>query len=202
MANEVLTPTEVAELLAVSPVTVRQWAQKGLIEARTTPGGHRRFTREAVIDFAHRMAMTLPEGFDTPPGNRVLIVDDDRQFNGMLVALFKQKYPHIEVAFAYDGFEAGRQVLRFKPTLVLLDIMMPGMDGVDVCRAIKSDETSRGARVIAMTGHHTRELEQRVITAGAERLLKKPFGTDELLAVCGLTETETVQRGDTNVRGI
>ena len=66
MTTDILTPTEVAELLAVSPVTVRQWAQKGLIEARTTPGGHRRFTREAVIDFARRMAMTLPEEFAPP----------------------------------------------------------------------------------------------------------------------------------------
>jgi excisionase family DNA binding protein len=189
MTTDILTPTEVAELLAVSPVTVRQWAQKGLIEARTTPGGHRRFTREAVIDFARRMAMTLPEGFAPPPGARVLIVDDDRQFNGMLVALFKQKYPSVEVSFAYDGFDAGRQVSRFKPTLVLLDIMMPGMDGVEVCRSLKADEASRSARVIAMTGHPTRELEQRIISAGAERLLKKPYSTDELLAVCGLNET-------------
>jgi excisionase family DNA binding protein len=202
MAVDVMTPTEVAELLAVSPVTVRQWAQKGLIEARTTPGGHRRFTRDAVVDFARRMAMTLPEGFEVPSGARVLIVDDDRQFNGMLVALFRQTYPHVEIASAYDGFDAGRQVLRFRPTLVLLDIMMPGMDGVEVCRAIKSDETSKAVRVIAMTGHHTRELEQRVVAAGAERLLKKPFGTEELLAACGLTETATGQRGETNVRGI
>jgi excisionase family DNA binding protein len=202
MTTEILTPTEVAELLAVSPVTVRQWAQKGLIEARTTPGGHRRFTREAVIDFARRMAMTLPEGFDATAAQRVLIVDDDRQFNGMLVALFKQRYPDVEVAFAYDGFDAGRQVSRLKPTLVLLDIMMPGMDGVEVCRALKADAASSAARVIAMTGHHTRELEQRIVAAGAERLLKKPFSTDELLAACGLTETETVQRGDSHVRGI
>ncbi len=193
MTTEILTPTEVAELLAVSPVTVRQWAQKGLIEARTTPGGHRRFTREAVIDFARRMAMTLPEGFAPAAGVRVLIVDDDRQFNGMLVALFQQRfkpqYPNLEVAFAYDGFDAGRQVSRFKPTLVLLDIMMPGMDGVEVCRSLKADAASRSARVIAMTGHPTRELEQRIISAGAETLLKKPFSTDELLAVCGLNET-------------
>lgn len=200
MTAEILTPAEVAELLAVSPVTVRQWAQKGLIEARTTPGGHRRFTRESVIDFARRMAMTLPDGFDTTPRTRVLIVDDDRQFSGMLVALFKQKYPAVEVSFAYDGFDAGRQVSRFKPTLVLLDITMPGMDGVEVCRSLKADEASRSARVIAMTGHHTRELEQRIIAAGAERLLKKPFSTDELLAACGLTETETVPPGDTPVR--
>ena len=189
MTTDILTPTEVAELLAVSPVTVRQWAQKGLIQARTTPGGHRRFTREVVIDFARRMAMTLPEGFAPPTGSRLLIIDDDRQLNGMLVALFKQKYPAVEVNVACDGFDAGRQVSRFKPTLVLLDIMMPGMDGVEVCRSLKADEASRLARVIAMTEHPTPELEQRIINAGAERLLTKPFGTDELLAVCALNES-------------
>jgi excisionase family DNA binding protein len=192
MSKEILTPNEVAQLLAVSPVTVRQWAQKGLIEARTTAGGHRRFTRAAVIDFARRMAMALPEDFAAAPGIRVLVVDDDRQLNGMLVALFKTRGPGIEVEHAYDGFEAGRAVLRFKPTLVLLDIMMPGMDGVEVCRSLKEDPASASIRVIGMTGHHTPELEQRIVAAGAERLLKKPFSTAELLQACGLTETETV----------
>lgn len=123
---------------------------------------------------------------------KILVVDDTPQNIKLLGDLLRSK--GYEVTTAANGEQALESIARQPPDLVLLDIMMPGMDGVDVCRAIKADETSRGARVIAMTGHHTRELEQRVITAGAERLLKKPFSTDELLAVCGLTETETVQR--------
>jgi excisionase family DNA binding protein len=193
MVEQIYTPNEVATLLGVAPVTVRQWAQKGLIEARTTAGGHRRFTRAAVVSFARRMGMTLPAELQTADdGPRILVVDDDRQFNGMLTALFRLRVRNATVASAFDGFEAGRAVQKFRPDLVVLDIMMPGMDGVDVCRALKSDPETATTRVVAMTGHHTIELEQRVLAAGAEALLKKPFHTDALLAVCGMTDMETV----------
>jgi excisionase family DNA binding protein len=184
MSKEFLTPTEVAALLMVSPVTVRQWAQKGLLEARTTAGGHRRFPVAAVRKLAAEMGLKLPDSVDASP--RLLIVDDDRQFNGFLVTLFSQRYPGLEVTAAFDGFDAGLKVQRFKPTVVLLDVMMPGIDGVEVCRAIKADPETQDTRVVAMTGHHTPELERRIRAAGAEQLLKKPFGTDEVLAACAL----------------
>ena len=190
MAKDLFTPNDVATLLGVSPVTVRQWAQKGLIEARTTAGGHRRFTREAVTVFAARMGVTLPPELATDTRPRVLIVDDDRQLNAMLVALFAARVPDAVVASAFDGFDAGRQVHRLKPGLVVLDIMMPGIDGVEVCRRIKSDPDLARTRVIAVTGHFTPELEQRVLAAGAETLLKKPFATEALLAACKLTDME------------
>lgn len=185
MAKKFLTPTEVAELLMVAPVTVRQWAQKGLINARTTAGGHRRFSIDAVREFAAQMGMELSEPGADLDHDRLLIVDDDRQFNGFLVALFKQRFPELKVDVAYDGFEAGRLLQRTRPHLVLLDIMMPGLDGVEVCRALKADPDTAAIRVIAMTGHHTPELEQRILAAGAERLLKKPFSTTDLIAACG-----------------
>ena len=192
MVKTLFTPFEVATLLGVSPVTVRQWAQKGLIDARTTAGGHRRFTREAVVAFAERMQMTLPAELAAErAGTRVLIVDDDRQLSAMLVALITARVPGAEVASAFDGFDAGRQVHRLKPALVVLDITMPGIDGVEVCRQIKADPELAHTRVIAVTGNFTLELEQRVLAAGAEALLKKPFSTDELLRACKLTDAET-----------
>jgi excisionase family DNA binding protein len=184
MSKQFLTPTEVATLLSVSPVTVRQWAQKGLLEARTTAGGHRRFPVEAVRKLAAEMGMTLPVSADANP--RLLIVDDDQQINRFLVTLFTKRYPGLAVSAAFDGFDAGVKVQRIKPTVVLLDVMMPGIDGVEVCRVIKADPETQGTRVIAMTGHYTPELERRIRAAGAEQLLKKPFSTEEVLAACAL----------------
>ncbi len=194
MAKKYLTPTEVANLLMVAPVTVRQWAQKGLIDARTTAGGHRRFTMEAVRAFAEEMGMELAdmESESALAQDRLLVVDDDRQFNGFLVALFRQRFPNLKVDVAYDGFDAGRQLQRLRPHLVLLDIMMPGLDGVEVCKRLKSEPETAGIRVIAMTGHHTPELEQRILAAGAECLLKKPFSTTELLDACNLVRQDAV----------
>jgi excisionase family DNA binding protein len=182
-SKEILTPTQVAALLSVSPVTVRQWAQKGLIQARLTAGGHRRYTRAAVIDFARRMAMVLPDGFTESGETRVLVVDDDRELNDGIAAFIRTQFSGIEVAQAYDAFDAGRQVARFKPTLLLLDISMTGLDGTDVCRRVKSDGVV--LRVIAMSPYTTPAIEAAIVAAGAERVLKKPFTPEELLDACG-----------------
>ncbi len=179
-----LTPNEVAGLLLVSPITVRQWAQKGLLEAQTTAGGHRRFARSEVERFAREKGIELPNQYQ-----KVLVVDDDRQLNNYLVALLETSVDDVQVHSALDGFEAGRMVQAHKPEIVILDIMMPGMDGVEVCRSIKADPLTRHALVVAMTGHHTTELERRVIDAGAKVLLKKPFSREELLSECGLTSS-------------
>jgi len=184
-SKEILTPTQVAALLSVSTVTVRQWAQKGLIDARLTAGGHRRYTRAAVIDFARRMALVLPDAFAQPGDTRVLVVDDDRELNDSIAAFISTQYPGIEVAQAYDAFDAGRQVARFKPTLLLLDMSMADIDANEVCRRVKSDGTGAVLRVIAMSAHTNPALEEEIVAAGAERVLKKPFTPEELLEACG-----------------
>lgn len=184
--KQFLTPTEVAELFKVSPVTVRQWAQKGLLPAQVTAGGHRRFAPDALRAFAVERGITL-EGFEVS-GPRLLVVDDNLQFNSYLIALFNTLCPDVATASANDGFEAGRLVQLFKPTLVLLDIMMPGMDGVEVCRRLQADAQNKSISIVAMTGHHTPELEARVLEAGAQQLLKKPFSGDEAITACGLDQ--------------
>lgn len=186
-----LTPNEVASLLLVSPVTVRQWAQKGLLEAQTTAGGHRRFSRSVVEAFARERGVTLPSSHQ-----RLLIVDDNRELSGYLAALFAAEVPGLEIQSAHDGFEAGRRVQAHKPTVVLLDIMMPGMDGIEVCRSLKNDPDTAHIRVVAMTGYHTPEVEKKILAAGAQVLLKKPFSSDEVLRQCGFErELKKQQRG-------
>jgi excisionase family DNA binding protein len=180
----VYSPNEVAALFNVSPVTVRQWAQKGLLEAQITAGGHRRFTLASLRRFAQERGVVLPALEE-----RLLIVDDNRQLNGFLVALFAAQCPDVPVASAYDGFHAGRMVQQFDPSVVLLDIMMPGIDGIEVCASLKRDPSTAHIRVIGMTGHHTPELEARLLHEGAETLLRKPFGNDEVIAACGFETT-------------
>ena len=179
-SKEFLTPTEVATLLMVSPITVRQWAQKGLLPAQTTAGGHRRFAISVVAAFARERGIELPGVTDT-----LLVVDDNRQFNTFLADLFTTDVPGLSIHQAFDGFEAGRSVQQHKPSVVLLDVMMPGIDGLEVCRSLKSDPLTLDIRVIAMTGYHSSELEKKMLAAGAQCLLKKPFPADTVIRECG-----------------
>jgi len=172
-----LTSNEVASLLRVSPVTVRQWAQKGLINAEFTPGGHRRFMVDEIERFASEYHISLPG--DTANDLRILIVDDDKHIAGYLAQLLTKigeaQGLNLQTAQAADGFDAGIKVLSFQPHAILLDLLMPGMDGFEVCRSLKDDPVTRAIRIIAVTAFPTDENIERILAAGAELCLSKPI---------------------------
>lgn len=180
------TPNEVAQLFMVSPVTVRQWAQKGLLHASLTAGGHRRFLHQDLVRFALERGLT--PNWPARAGLRLLIVEDEPQQAAYIYELLHGR-PGIEaVEVAANGFEAGHRLHSFKPNLVLLDLMMPGMDGFAVCRSIKADPATHNIRVIAITGYPSPENVQHILNAGAEACLPKPLDTAHLLALLHLDE--------------
>ncbi|MCP4286492.1 MAG: response regulator [Gammaproteobacteria bacterium] len=183
-----LTPTEVAKMLRVATVTVRMWAQKGMLKAEVTPGGHRRYMLQEVKRFAmsHGIALQLEEDDNL----RVLIVDDEPEWRALLTDVFKDTSEEVIIETAADGFEAGHKVAVFRPHLVLLDLMMPGINGVQVCQAIKSDPETSSARVICISGYIEEENEQRLKDAGVEHCFAKPLDTAELFRVIGLESTQ------------
>ena len=181
-SEKLLTPNEVAELLLVSPTTVRFWAQKGELKALTTPGGHRRFKYEFVEEFAQSRGMSLP---GNSGATRVLVVDDDVDFGQYLVELLDQT-EGIEGELVNYSFSAGLKVRSFKPDIVLLDIMMPGIDGVQVCRMLKADKALKNIRIIAMTGYPSEDNVSNMLAAGAEACLEKPIDTDVLMKLLNI----------------
>lgn len=178
-AKPYLTPTDVADLLMVSPITVRQWAARGLLKAELTPGGHRRFLPQEVERFARERGVDLARSV-APPTVRVLVVDDDPQALRFITELLLL-YPEIETATAQDGFNAGKMVHSFKPDVLLLDLFMPALDGFAVCRQLKQEPATRGLRVLTMTGYPSPENLRRSLDAGAEACLGKPLDTHRLL---------------------
>ncbi|MDH5425649.1 MAG: response regulator [Gammaproteobacteria bacterium] len=180
--EKLLTPNEVAELLLVSPTTVRFWAQKGSLKALTTPGGHRRFKYEDIEEFAESRGMSLR---GNPGMTRILIIDDEAEFGSFLVD-FLSKYKNVEVELASYSFEAGLKFRSFKPHVVLLDIMMPGINGFQICQMMKTDRALKNIRIIGMTGYPSDENVEQMLSAGAEACLKKPIDTAELLSVLNL----------------
>jgi len=181
-----LTPHQVAELLMVSPTTLRQWAESGELKALITPGGHRRFMPEDVDKFARKRGLTLNS--DDAKLIRILIVDDDAQLLRYLVDLLQDFGDDVMTEAVSDSFQAGMKVGEFKPDIILLDLMMPNLDGFEVCKAIKADEKNQSIKVIAMTGYLTEENVEKILSLGASACLSKPINENELFKHLGLTE--------------
>jgi len=165
--STLLTPEEAASQLGVSPLTVRHWAQSTKLTFITTPDGHQRFTQQTIDQLKNK-----PEP-DKPI--TIVIVDDDRVHAKLMWTYVEKFIKNVELAVAHDGFEAGHLINELKPDIVLLDLMMPGLDGFSVCKRIKNNPSSKHIRVISISGFTDDENINRILDAGAEVCLSKPI---------------------------
>ena len=169
-----------AEMLQVDPGSVANWIDQDLLKAYRTPGGHRRVSTEDLLAFLKEHRMPIPPELATPP-IRVLIVDDEPAVTQLVARAVKAAHPEFEVLEANDGFGAGTIVATLKPEVVILDLRMPGMDGFEVCRLIKSNETMKNCEVLAMTAYPSPQNERRILDCGARVCFSKPLDLPRLL---------------------
>jgi len=174
-----LTPKEVAELLMVSTAAVRLWAERGILKARVTAGGHRRFKLDDIKEFAIKKNIQL--NTNTGENPKILIVDDDIHFAEFLKTLLKIEIKNVEIEISLDGFDAANKLHSFTPNILLLDLKIPGLDGFQVCQAVKDNPLQNHIRVITISGDVNQSKIDRLKAIGAETCLKKPIDAPTLL---------------------
>jgi excisionase family DNA binding protein len=173
-----ITTGVVAAHCGVTYEAVAQWIRKGKLLAYTTPGGQ---SRIRVTDFQRFLDHYGLPPFDPAPSEhgKLLIVDDDAPLLRMMETFFTQTTDY-QCATAANGFEAGIKAAIFRPDVMILDLMMPGLNGIEVCQRIKSMPETRHIRVLAITGHPERGRQEGVLAAGAEACLVKPVALETL----------------------
>lgn len=185
MAGKYFTTFEASRLLGVSLPTIVNWIKANRLKAHKTPGGHRRIAREDLLAFLRRFDMPIPdelaEDLDRPL--RILAVDDDPDERDLLRAILENHGYVVEVAA--NGFEAGLLVGAFKPDAVVMDLMMPGMDGFGALASLRNRDDTSDTPVIACTGLSDPASRQRVIAAGFDGHVVKPYRHEELLDMLG-----------------
>lgn len=111
---------------------------------------------------------------------KILIVDDDQDV--MLVLKEMIEMGGYEVITAYSGKRALERVKDEKPALVVLDLMMPGLDGFTVCETIKNDPATRDTKIIILTANDTGRALQESLDKKADWFIGKPVDSDSLIA--------------------
>jgi excisionase family DNA binding protein len=173
----IYTTHEVSRLLQVNPRSVINWIEQSLLPSYRTPGGHRRIRHDDLLAFLRKHQIPTPASLINGRFS-ILIVDDEQEIVD-LIKSFLQRQGAYEISCASDGITALIEVGRTKPDLLILDIRIPGVDGVEVCRRIKADSTNKTA-IIAVSG--TAEKEKKVLQAGADAFMLKPIDLDRLHA--------------------
>ena len=110
---------------------------------------------------------------------RVLIVDDDPDMVMVLGMLMKVN--GITALKAFGGVEGLEKARTDKPDVILLDIMMPDMDGYEVMKELRSDKTTKGIPVVFLTARTDEEYKERAETLGADGYITKPYDRDSLM---------------------
>jgi two-component system, OmpR family, response regulator len=176
----VFTTGEVAEICKISQQTVIRCFDTGRLRGFRVPGSKfRRVPRDALIAFMKTNNIPL-ENLDTGK-KRVLIVDDDPAIVEMLQDLLTRD-GRFEVRSASNGFDAGALTQEFRPDILLLDFMLPDINGNVVCQRIRNDPDLSNTKIIIVSGAISEAEIEGLRTSGVDDFIKKPFDVDKLIS--------------------
>jgi excisionase family DNA binding protein len=182
--DELLTSSEVGALLQVNPSSVKNWVNDGLITAFRTPGGHRRIRATDLVAFLDSHQMPIPKRLTSLCKRRLLIVDDDKHYLQALSRKFKS-HPNVHLELVSNGIDALVLIGSFKPHLIILDVFMPELDGLEVCRRLQANPATRSIGVVLCSSHMSAAVEKNAIEAGARSCMNKPINIDAVLVELG-----------------
>ena len=185
----VFTTGEAAKICKVSQQTIIRCFDNGQLKGFRVPGSKfRRIPREALYKFMKDNG--IPTDALESGKRKVLLVDDDPD----LVATMQkalQEDGRFEVRIASNGFDAGMMVKEYRPDLIVLDVMLPDINGKEVCQRVRADPTLEDVRILCISGMIEEDKIQELKLSGADDFLHKPFVIDELIdRMCAQLEIE------------
>jgi len=171
------TTFEAAKICHVTHHSIKNWIKQGLIKASRTPGGHYRILEEDLDSFREEYDM-----FPRAKGSgkkRVMIVDDSPDALALMEkALSDEGFELIKVS---NATEVGLKAAQLIPDLILLDFLMPEVNGFEVCKALRANDQTRNIPIMAVTCLTKERDIERIFSCRADEYLAKPFKIDHLL---------------------
>lgn len=175
----VFTTGEAAKICKVSQQTIIRCFDNGQLKGFRVPGSKfRRIPREALYRFMKDNG--IPTDALESGKRKVLLVDDEVDIVEMIGKSLEED-GRFEVKIAANGFDAGMMVKDYRPDLIILDVMLPDINGKEVCHRVRADNTLEDVRIICISGMVEEDKIQELKLAGADDFIHKPFDVDSLI---------------------
>ncbi len=179
LSKQVFTTGEAAEICKVSQQTIIRCFDSGRLNGFRVPGSKfRRIPRTELLRFMR--TNDIPTDALESTRKRILVVDDDDQIVELFVDVLGRD-DRFEVKTAQTGYDAGLLTEQFKPHLILLDYMLPDINGNLVCDRIRANPDFLRTKIIIVSGVVKREEIDELLKNGADDFVKKPFNINELV---------------------
>ena len=174
----VFTTGEAAKICKVSQQTIIRCFDSGQLKGFRVPGSRfRRIPREQLYAFMRDNG--IPTDALDSGQRKILVVDDDEDLVELICDALERD-GRFEVHSVNNGFQAGMQIKEFRPDVVVLDVMLPDINGKEVCQLVRSQKTMDDVRIICISGMVEQDKIQELYDAGANDFMKKPFDVEEL----------------------
>lgn len=176
--KDLFTTGEAAEICRVSQQTIIRCFDSGRLEGFRVPGSRfRRIPRPSLIKFMKENSIPLN---NLESGKKkVLIVDDDTEIVELISDILTRD-ERFEIKTASSGYEAGLATQQFRPDLILLDYMLPDVNGNVVCQTIRKNPEFENTKIFIISGVVKESEIEQLLKSGAEDFIKKPFSINEL----------------------
>ena len=187
----VFTTGDAAKICKVSQQTIIRCFDNGQLKGFRVPGSKfRRIPREELFRFM-RVNGIPTDALETGK-RKVLVVDDDPDLVDLIVSVLEGD-GRFETRVANNGFEAGMMVTEYKPALIVLDVMLPDINGKEVCVRVRNDDSLKDVKIICISGMVERDKVAELMASGANDFMQKPFETDKLIdRMCRLLAVEAI----------
>jgi excisionase family DNA binding protein len=185
----VFTTGEAAKICKVSQQTIIRCFDSGQLKGFRVPGSRfRRIPRDVLFQFMKDNG--IPTDALESGRRKALIVDDDEE----LVELIRDELERdgrFEIRIANNGFDAGMMVREYRPDIIVLDVMLPDINGKEVCQRVRSDSALDDTKIICISGMVEHDKIEELRAAGADDFMQKPFEVDALIdRMCHFLDVE------------
>jgi excisionase family DNA binding protein len=179
----VFTTGEAAEICKVSQQTIIRCFDSGRLKGFRVPGSRfRRIPREALMAFMKDNGIP-PDALDSGK-TKILVVDDDPEIVELFVDVLERD-GRFEIRTAATGYDAGMITQEFSPDLIILDYMLPDINGNVVCQTIRQKPEFENTKIIIVSGVVNQDEINELLKAGADEFVKKPFNIEKLIERIG-----------------
>ncbi len=187
----VFTTGEAAKICKVSQQTIIRCFDSGQLKGFRVPGSRfRRIPRDQLYTFMRDNG--IPTDALDSGKRKILIVDDDEDLVELMVDVLNRD-GRFDIKTVNNGFDAGMMVKEYRPDLIVLDVMLPDINGKEVCQRVRSEKSMDDIRIICISGMVEDDRIEDLKAAGANDFLHKPFEIEKLLErICHHLQIETV----------
>lgn len=179
----VFTTGEAADVCKVSQQTIIRCFDNGRLKGFRVPGSRfRRIPREALVAFMKENG--IPSDHLDSGKRKILVVDDDPEIVELFVDVLERD-GRFDVKTASSGYDAGILTQEFGPDLIILDYMLPDINGNIVCQTIRRNPAFEHTRIIIVSGVVNQDEINDLLKSGADDFVKKPFNIEKLIERVG-----------------